>query len=195
MVILKKKIKLNCLSDAIVTDRLILRKFKLSDCDDIFNNYANDERVTKFLTWDPHGDIKVTKNKVKEWVKSYKNENIYSWAIVHKELGQVIGSIALAKEIDSGQYGEEPMSTYEVGYALAFDCWGQGIMTEALGAVIKYLFTKQTVKRVLGRHLEINASSGKVLLNAGMEYLYSYEGKLGAKGGNYTIRMYKIEKQ
>ena len=36
------------------TNRLLLRKFTLDDAQEMFNNWANDEEVTKFMTWNPH---------------------------------------------------------------------------------------------------------------------------------------------
>ena len=36
------------------TDRLILRKTKDSDVEPMFYNWANDSRVTKYLTWEPY---------------------------------------------------------------------------------------------------------------------------------------------
>ena len=36
------------------TQRLILRKTLESDYEPMFRNWANDERVTRFLTWAPY---------------------------------------------------------------------------------------------------------------------------------------------
>ena len=44
------------------TERLILRPFKFEDAKDMFKNYTNSEKVTEFLTWRPHGELKVTEN-------------------------------------------------------------------------------------------------------------------------------------
>ena len=44
----------------IETERLILRKAIPEDIEPMFHNWANDERVTKFMTWQPHSDISVT---------------------------------------------------------------------------------------------------------------------------------------
>jgi ribosomal-protein-alanine N-acetyltransferase len=38
------------------TDRLVLRQPRLSDTDDIFDNYASDPEVTRFVTWRPYHD-------------------------------------------------------------------------------------------------------------------------------------------
>jgi [ribosomal protein S5]-alanine N-acetyltransferase len=46
---------------AINTDRLLLRQFELDDAFNMFENWANDSEVTKFLTWAPHSSIEITK--------------------------------------------------------------------------------------------------------------------------------------
>ena len=46
----------------IKTKRLSLRKFKITDAEDMFNNWANDSEVTKYLSWPYHKDLSATKN-------------------------------------------------------------------------------------------------------------------------------------
>ena len=41
-------------TQTIHTDRLILRKFTVDDAQAMFENWASDERVTRYLTWCPH---------------------------------------------------------------------------------------------------------------------------------------------
>ena len=33
------------------TDRLVLRKFRIDDANEVFANYGNDDEVTKYLRW------------------------------------------------------------------------------------------------------------------------------------------------
>ncbi len=42
-------------------ERIILRQFTLDDADDMFNNWASDSEVTKYLTRPPHKDVSFTK--------------------------------------------------------------------------------------------------------------------------------------
>lgn len=44
------------------TKRLILRRYELSDAEDMFNNFANNENVSRFLSWYPHENVETTKN-------------------------------------------------------------------------------------------------------------------------------------
>jgi len=49
-------------TETLHTERLMLRRFKHSDAEIMFQNYANDSEVTRFLNWEPHGNIEVTKS-------------------------------------------------------------------------------------------------------------------------------------
>ena len=39
------------------TNRLLLRKYRLSDAGEMFENYANDDRVTKYLSWKTYSKL------------------------------------------------------------------------------------------------------------------------------------------
>ena len=50
------------------TDRLILRKFKIEDAEDMYNNWASNSEVTKYLSWETHLNIEKTKEILKSWI-------------------------------------------------------------------------------------------------------------------------------
>ncbi|HHV60912.1 MAG TPA: GNAT family N-acetyltransferase [Clostridiaceae bacterium] len=154
-------------TQTIETDRLILRKFMMGDAQNMFDNWANDHQVTKYLQWKPHENIEVTKNILENWVKSYEQPDRYNWGIVYKENMQVIGSIAIVSFSNMHEW-------CEIGYCLSRNYWNTGIMTEALKVVIKFCFTKIGFNRVQAFHHVENTASGKVMLKAGMKY----EGRL-----------------
>ena len=73
------------------TERLILRRFVESDAEAMFQNWASSAENLTYVTWDPHPDVDVTRNSIRNWVDSYANPNYYKWAICLKENpGQVI---------------------------------------------------------------------------------------------------------
>ena len=63
------------------TERLILRRFKNEDASDLFNNWANDSNVTKFLTWPTHENLDISKYIIGLWLDEYSNDNVYNWCI------------------------------------------------------------------------------------------------------------------
>ena len=55
----------------IETHRLILRRYRIEDAEDMFSNWASDPEVTKFLTWPPHSSVDVTRFVLNDWISRY----------------------------------------------------------------------------------------------------------------------------
>ncbi|MBQ5415093.1 MAG: GNAT family N-acetyltransferase, partial [Firmicutes bacterium] len=51
------------------TDRLVLRQFTPDDAQAMFDNWAKDPEVTRFLTWQPHENAEITRSLLKQWVE------------------------------------------------------------------------------------------------------------------------------
>lgn len=146
----------------IETPRLILRKAQVADADAMFRNWANDSEVTKYLTWPPHGNIEVTEKVLASWVESYQQDDYYQWMIVLKEIGEPIGSI-MASTVGRAQ-------SAHIGYCIGKAWWHQGIMSEALKAVMDFLFDEVGFHRVEAMHDSNNPHSGGVMKKCGMQY-------------------------
>lgn len=147
----------------IETSRLILRRFTLKDAQPMFDNWASDPEVTKYLTWPAHDSIEISGMVLRDWIASYEKEDYYQWAIVLKELGQPIGSIAVVS-------GDDQLQLAHVGYCIGRRWWRQGITSEALQAIMDYLFDEVGMNRVESRHDPRNPNSGKVMLKCGMKF-------------------------
>ena len=145
------------------TPRLILRRFQEGDGDYMYKNWASDSEVTKFLTWPTHPSVEVSRKINASWVENYEKPDYYQWAIVPKEMGEPIGSIAVVEL-------NEKAESAEVGYALSRRYWGQGIMTEAFQAVIDFLFGEVGVLRIEAGHDPNNPASGAVQRKCGLKY-------------------------
>ena len=149
----------NCGTQRIETDRLILRRYVIEDADAMYKTWASDSEVTKFLTWQPHSSVEVSRSIIENWLKEYSDEKYYQWAIVLKANGnEPIGDISV------GQMNED-ISMVHIGYCLGRAWWRRGIMSEALKAVMDFMF--DTVE---SRHDPMNPNSGKVMQKCGMKY-------------------------
>lgn len=144
------------------TERLILRRFTIDDAEDMYNNWANSSKVTEFLSWTPHTSVDETHRILQSWLDMYDNADKYNWGIVFKEIGQVVGNIAVF-DVNSRH------DRCEVGYCIGDKYWNIGIMTEALTAVIEFLFKEVNVHRITARHDINNIGSGKVMEKVGMQ--------------------------
>ncbi|MEG0307248.1 MAG: GNAT family N-acetyltransferase [Clostridium sp.] len=176
-------------TEVINTDRLLLRKFELDDACDMFKNWATDSEVRKFLSWKPHESIEVTKGIVEMWVKEYKDDNIYDWAIELKESGEVIGQISVVK-LDEKNY------SCEMGYNISRNYWNKGITSEALKSVIDYLFSQVGFNRIEARYDTNNGASGKVMIKSGMQHEGTLRKvKLRDNKEFYDLAIYSILKE
>lgn len=154
----------HCGTQRIETDRLILRRYVIEDADAMYKNWASDSEVTKFLTWQPHSSVEVSRGIIENWLKEYSDEKYYQWAIVLKANGnEPIGDISV------GQMNED-ISMVHIGYCLGRAWWRRGIMSEALKAVMDFMFDTVEVNRVEARHDPRNPNSGKVMQKCGMKY-------------------------
>lgn len=154
----------NCGTQRIETDRLILRRYKIEDADAMYKNWASDSEVTKFLTWQPHSSVDVSRSIIEDWLKEYSDEKYYQWAIVLKDNGnEPIGGISVV-------HMNEDISMVHIGYCLGRAWWRRGIMSEALKAVMDFMFDTVEVDRVESRHDPRNPNSGKVMQKCGMKY-------------------------
>ena len=151
----------NCIeTKTLFTDRLILRKFKIEDADGMYKNWATDFECCKFLSWDVHQSIEVTKSVIQSWINEYEKGS-YNWIVELKDTHEVIGSIsAVTISIKD--------NTVELGYCYGAKFWGNGYATEALRAVIQYLLNECNLYLIEARHISGNPASGKVMAKAGM---------------------------
>ncbi|MCH5162579.1 MAG: GNAT family N-acetyltransferase [Clostridiales bacterium] len=164
----------HCGTQTIITERLLLRRFTQDDAVRMFVNWASDDEVTKFMTWQAHSDISVTKSVLNSWIELYARDDFYNWAIVLKD-GNPIGSIGCNPNI--GAMNDCAMS---VGYCISKKYWHQGFTSEALKAVISYIFDYTDCMRLEATHDPRNPNSGKVMQKCGMRY----EGTLRKRGKN-----------
>ena len=154
----------HCGTQIIETERLLLRRFSKDDAEAMYRNWASDPEVTKYLTWPAHISVNVSRAVLEDWVASYSQENYYQWAIVLKEHGSdPIGSIGAVNQNDN-------LSIIHIGYCIGKAWWHQGIMSEALKAVMDYFFDKVGANRIETRHDPRNPHSGMVMKKCGMKY-------------------------
>lgn len=150
-------------TETIKTERLTLRKFYIDDAKAMYRNWASDCEVTRFLIWPAHDNIEVTRTVLKDWEQQYADENFYNWAIVLDEVGEPIGSIGMAA-------ADSDTRMIAIGYCIGKKYWHQGIASEALQAVIDFLFQKTNYNRIEARHDVFNPHSGMVMKKCGMQY-------------------------
>lgn len=154
----------HCGTQELETDRLLLRRYVVEDAAAMYKNWASDEDVTRYLMWPPHSSQEISRGIIEDWVNQYVNRNYYHWAIILKDNGnEPIGDIAV---VDMN----EEISMVHIGYCIGKAWWRKGITSEALKAVMDFLFAVVDVNRIESRHDPRNPNSGRVMKKCGMKY-------------------------
>lgn len=148
----------------IETERLILRAITENDTQAIFDNWASDPEVTRFMTWNAHRKVNDTRIIVDYWLSEYEKGNCYRWGIELKSDHTLIGMIDVVRFHDDG--------VPEIGYCESRKHWNRGYMTEALNAVTKHLFS-EGYDEIRIAAVDENKASNKVIRKAGFEYVES----------------------
>ena len=141
------------------TERLRLRGWTLEDLDD-FYEYAKRLDVGPDAGWKPHACKEESEKILRSFIE---NDDI--WAIELKENSKVIGSVGLHK--DTSRSG---INSKMLGYVLSKVYWGQGIMPEAVKAVIKYAFEEERLELISVQHFRFNSKSKRVIEKCGFKY-------------------------
>lgn len=170
------------------TDRLLLRPFRTEDAQAMFDNWAKDPEVTRFLSWPAYESVDTAHTILADWTQQYNNPEFYQWAIVLKDLGQPIGSISVVNS-------DNRVDMAEIGYCIGKNWWGRGIMPEAMKAVMKYLFEEVGMQRIEAGHDPNNPASGAVIRKCGLKYEGTLRRRIRSNRGITDVAWYSMLKE
>jgi ribosomal-protein-alanine N-acetyltransferase len=140
------------------TSRLALRPIAPEDAGPIFDGYATDREVTRFLTWRPHRSRADTDAYIAHCVATPPHVS-RTYVLVDHESHTVRGALALRLP-GAGRV--------EFGYVMARHLWGRGLMTELLTEVAGWALTQPSIFRVGAVCDAENLASARVMEKAGL---------------------------
>lgn len=111
----------------IETTRLTLVRPRSADAVSIFERYASDPDVTRFLSWPRHQSVDDTRAFLDFSAEEWERWPAGPYLIRSRDDGSLLGSTG---------FGFEKPDEAVTGYVLAKNVWGQGYATEALGAIV-----------------------------------------------------------
>jgi ribosomal-protein-alanine N-acetyltransferase len=160
----------------IETKNLLLRRIHTHDASALFE-ILSDDAVSEFFDDDAFVDISQARDQIENWETGYQNQRCLRWGITRKGENQLIGT--------GGYYGFHSWNKRaSIGYELARIYWRQGLMTEALGAIIDFGFGNFELNRIEAVIMPGNMASINLLEKIGFEnegLLREYE-RWGNKG-------------
>jgi RimJ/RimL family protein N-acetyltransferase len=137
----------------------VLRIPSLADAGAIFNSYAQDPKVLRYLTWLPHKNIQETEGFVAECIGGWKSGARFPYVIVLSESDEVMGMI----EIRINDFRAD------VGYVISRQHWGKGMAPEALRSLVNWALGQEAIYRVWALCDVDNLASARVLEKVGMQ--------------------------
>lgn len=166
------------------TPRLVLRRMTMADAEDIFV-YGRDPEVSRHVLWDAYRNVGEARAYLRYIQRQYRAGDPSSWGIVLKESGRLIGTIGF-------MWWNRECRSAEVGYSLSRAHWNRGLMTEALGAVLRFGFDEMDLHRVEAQHEVDNPASGRVMEKVGMKKEGVLRGRLFNKGRFVDVALYAV---
>jgi RimJ/RimL family protein N-acetyltransferase len=145
------------------TSRLVIRPLQTDDAGDLAER-RSDPRVARYQSWAlPYPPARA--QQLVDRVVAMDGPQDEAWwmaAIVEADGRASVGDVAVHLTSEG--------RTAEIGYTLSPDHWGRGFATEAVEAMVEYLFDGFGVTRVFGMIHPDNVASARVLERCGLVY-------------------------
>ena len=159
-----------------------IRRWELSDARDLATALSNKKIQDNLRDGLPYP---YTEQDGKEFISAMlaANENdTFAFAITVN--GKVIGSIGAFRQ------GNIHRQTAELGYYIAEEYWGKGIMTEAVKQLCDYVFSHTDIIRIYAEPFAYNIGSCRVLEKAGFQYEGTLRSNALKNGNVLDMKMY-----
>ena len=147
------------------TERLILRRWKDSDAEDLFE-YAKDPDVGPVAGWPAHHSVDESLDVIRNVLSAAE-----CYAICLKEDGKAIGTIELKLNGHTDMTDRD--DECELGYWVGKPFWGRGIMPEAAREMLRHAFEDLGMQRVWCGYYEGNTKSKRVQEKCGFKYQWT----------------------
>ena len=141
------------------TARLTLRCPRVEDAQAMYEEYAGDPRVTRYLNFPTSKSAEETQTWLGGALQRWRSGEEFVWAITLGLENRPLGSV-----------GCRPRGCgVEIGYSLAARLWNQGLVTEAARAVADWAIACGPIFRVWAVCDCANAASARVMEKTGMQ--------------------------
>ena len=159
-----------------------IRRWELSDARDLATALSNKKIQDNLRDGLPYP---YTEKDGKEFISTMlaaNENNTFAFAITVN--GKVIGSIGAFRQTNIHN------KTAELGYYIAEEYWGKGIMTEAVKQLCDYVFSHTDIIRIYAEPFSYNIGSCRVLEKAGFQYEGTLRSNALKNGNVLDMKMY-----
>ena len=163
-----------------------IRKWVLSDANDLAAALSNTKIQDNLRDGLPYPYTEQDGIDYISAMLSADENEVFAFAILVEN--KVVGSIGVFRQ------GNIHRRTAELGYYIAEKYWGNGLMTEAVKQICRYVFEKSDIIRIYAEPFAHNIASCRVLEKAGFEYEGTLRKNAVKNGKIIDMRMYSLLK-
>ncbi len=152
------------------TERLILRQMRDSDLDAVFAIFGDAETCRYFTVQncEPYATPDEARRDVLDWAQmAFEQRRGLRWGLTRIGSDDLIGTAGF-------NWWDRDNRCAEIGYDLNRHYWGQGLMTEAVHAMLRWGFSHMALNRIEADTTEGNIGSIRVLEKCG----FTHEGTM-----------------
>lgn len=164
-----------------------IRKWRLSDAADLALAISNKKILDNLRDGLPYPYTEQDGVDYISAMLSADEDETFAFAVTVD--GKVAGSIGIFRQENIHR------QTGELGYYIAEEYWGKGMMSEAVKQICEYVFSNSDIIRIYAEPFAYNTASCRVLEKAG----FQYEGTLrdnAVKNGNVVdMKMFSLLKK
>ncbi len=172
----------------IETERLTLRPWREEDAEAMFR-YARDPEVGPIAGWPPHTSVENSLEIIRTVFAAPE-----TYAVVLKSSGEPVGScgIMFANGLHSADMAS---SEAEIGYWIGKPYWGQGLIPEAVAALLARCFDDLTLRAVWCGYYDGNLKSKRVCEKSGFRFHHTNRDVISPLGDKRTEHFYRMTKE
>ena len=163
-----------------------IRKWKLSDAEDLALALSNKKVLDNLRDGLPYPYTKQDGTDYIQAMLSADETETFAFAITVDD--KVIGSISVFRQENIHR------RTAELGYYIAENYWGKGIMTEAVKQICEYVFKNSDIIRIYAEPFAYNTASCRVLEKANFQFEGTLKCNAVKNGKIIDMKMYALVK-
>lgn len=172
----------------IKTDRLVLRPWHDADAEALFK-YASDPDIGPIAGWPPHTSVENSLEIIRTVFSAPE-----TYAVVKKDTGEPVGCCGIMFADGLHSAAMKPGEA-EIGYWIGKPHWGQGLIPEAVRALLARCFNELALDAVWCGYYEGNDKSRRVCEKCGFRFHHTNRDILSPLGDNRTEHFYLMTKE
>lgn len=170
------------------TERLILRPWEESDAEALFK-YASDPDIGPIAGWPPHTSVGHSREIIRTVFAAPE-----TYAVVLKETGEPVGCCGIMFS-DGLHTAEMKQNEAEIGYWIGKPYWGQGLIPEAVKALLARGFNDLHLDAAWCGHYGGNTKSKRVIEKCGFKFHHTNKDIVSPLGDRRTEHFYIMTKE